>query len=142
MAGGVVTYEVGGQQHVAFASGNVSRNAFGALGLPTVVVMSLNNGGSSAASARTSGSSSAPAGAPDLAKGRKLYSQVCTACHGPDGNLIANRKLGNLAERRDLTQTIRYIKDPNPPMPKLFPDLIDEQGVVDVAAYVHEELSR
>jgi alcohol dehydrogenase (cytochrome c) len=41
LAGGVVTYELGGKQYVAFASGNVSRSAFGSLGLPTVVVMAL-----------------------------------------------------------------------------------------------------
>ncbi|HTW38452.1 MAG TPA: PQQ-binding-like beta-propeller repeat protein [Steroidobacteraceae bacterium] len=41
LAGGVVTYEAGGRQYVAFASGNVSRSAFGSLGLPTVVVMAL-----------------------------------------------------------------------------------------------------
>jgi len=34
--------EIGGKQYVAFASGNVLRNTFGALGLPSVVVMSLN----------------------------------------------------------------------------------------------------
>ncbi len=41
LAGGVVTYERDGKQYVAFASGNVSRSAFGTLGLPTVVVMAV-----------------------------------------------------------------------------------------------------
>jgi alcohol dehydrogenase (cytochrome c) len=41
LAGGVVTYEARGKQYVAFASGNVSRSAFGALGLPSVVVVAL-----------------------------------------------------------------------------------------------------
>jgi alcohol dehydrogenase (cytochrome c) len=42
LAGGVVTYAVDGKQYVAFASGNISRSAFGALGLPSVVIMDLN----------------------------------------------------------------------------------------------------
>ncbi len=42
LAGGVVTYAVGSRQYVAFASGNVSRTAFGTLGLPSVVIMALN----------------------------------------------------------------------------------------------------
>mgnify|MGYP003352250714 CR=1 FL=1 len=42
LAGGVVTYEAGGRQYLAFADGNVSRNAFGALGLPSVVIMALD----------------------------------------------------------------------------------------------------
>ena len=54
MAGGVVTYEVGGKQYVAFASGNISRNAFGDLGLPSVVIMTLNADAARRASARGS----------------------------------------------------------------------------------------
>ena len=42
LAGGLVTYEAGGRQYVAFADGNISRNAFGALGMPSVVIMALN----------------------------------------------------------------------------------------------------
>jgi PQQ-dependent dehydrogenase (methanol/ethanol family) len=159
LAGGVVTYESGGKQLVAFASGNVSRNAFGALGVPSVVVMGLNaprmSGGGSAAGAGASSAvsqggpvagsaagSAAVTGAPNVANGRKLYNQICTSCHGPDGNLIADHKLRNLKERRDSASTVSYIKDPKAPMPKLFPDLINEQSVVDVAAYVRNELSR
>ena len=142
LAGGVVTYEVGGQQYVAFASGNVSRTAFGALGLPSVVIMALNAGHVPSAQARTTSSASAPAGVANLASGRRLYSQVCVTCHGPDGNLIADHKLSNLKTHRDQAATITYIKDPKPPMPKLYPDLLNEQNVVDVAAYLHEELGR
>jgi mono/diheme cytochrome c family protein len=89
--------------------------------------------------------SSAPAGgagAPNVANGWKLYSQVCISCHGPDGNMIADHKLGNLKARRDFAATVGYIKDPKAPMPKLYPDLIDEQSVVDVTTFVREELTR
>jgi mono/diheme cytochrome c family protein len=134
LAGGVVTYEVGGKQHVAFASGNVSRTAFGALGLPSVVIMALNAGQGPSARARATSSASAPAGAANLASGRKLYSQVCVTCHGPDGNLIADRKLSNLKARRDHSATITYIKDTKAPMPKMYPDLLSEQNG-DVTAF-------
>jgi alcohol dehydrogenase (cytochrome c) len=142
MAGGVITYETGGNQYVAFAAGNISRNAFGDLGFPSVVIMSLNPSvapqkldvtGSVAAN-------SGPAGAPSLANGRTLYSQICMSCHGSDGNMLADHKLQNLRPRRDLAATIAYIKEPKAPMPKLFPDLISEQSVIDVAHYLHEEL--
>ncbi len=156
LAGGVVTYEVGGKQYVAFASGNVSRMAFGALGLPSVVVMALNAGhtasggapakplpsAASGADAPTKPIPGGAAGPANLAGGRRLYSQICTACHGPDGNLIADHKLSNLKARLDRAATIRYIKDPKPPMPRMYPDLLTEQNVVDVAAYLHEELAR
>jgi len=41
------------------------------------------------------------------------------------------------------TDELSYpFKDPKPPMPKLCPDLLTEQNVVGVAAYLHEELER
>jgi alcohol dehydrogenase (cytochrome c) len=133
MAGGVVTYEAKGKQYVAFASGNVSRSAFGALGIPSVVVMALN---------AKPGAGAAQAFAPANASGRKLYSQVCVSCHGTDGNMIADHKLSDLASRRDLAATVAYLKDPKPPMPKIYPDLLNEQNVQDLATYLHQELSR
>jgi alcohol dehydrogenase (cytochrome c) len=87
-------------------------------------------------------SSSATGGRANLASGRKLYGQICVSCHGPDGNMIADHKLSTLKTRRDRAATIGYIKDPKPPMPKLYPDLLTEQNVADVAAYVHEDLAR
>jgi PQQ-dependent dehydrogenase (methanol/ethanol family) len=131
LAGGVVTYESNGRQFVAFASGNVSRNAFGALGLPSVVVMALNP--------KSLATAQAAAGVP-AANGRRLYSQVCVACHGPDGNLIPDHKLANLAARRDLASTIAYLKDPKLPMPRLYPDLLTEQSLAEVAQYLFEQL--
>jgi mono/diheme cytochrome c family protein len=130
LAGGVVTYELNGRQYLAIASGNVSRNAFGALGVPSVLIMALNP-------------SSLPKSAvvTGAASGRKLYSQICVSCHGPDGNLIADHKLSTLKSRRDQASTIRFIKDPKAPMPKLYPDLITEQNVADVAAYIRDDLA-
>jgi PQQ-dependent dehydrogenase (methanol/ethanol family) len=143
MAGGVVTYEQGGRQYLAFAAGNISRNAFGDLGLPSVVVMTLNPERRTAIPAtptRAVAAAAGSAGAPSIAAGRRLYSQVCVACHGPDGNMIADHKLANLAARRDLASTIAYVKDPKAPMPKMFPDLLGEQSIIDVAQFIHEEL--
>jgi alcohol dehydrogenase (cytochrome c) len=137
LAGGVVTYDIGGTQYVAFASGNVSRTAFGALGVPSVVVMALNGSRSGRTAQRGPGTSAAAA---SVASGRKLYNQVCVSCHGADGNLIADHKLSNLKARLGRAATIRFIKDPKPPMPKLYPDLLSDQSVADVATYVHDEL--
>jgi mono/diheme cytochrome c family protein len=82
------------------------------------------------------------AAATSIARGRKLYTQVCVSCHGPEGNLIADHKLSTLAARRDLPAIIGYIEDPKAPMPKLYPDLLSEQNVTDVATYVRQELAR
>lgn len=164
LAGGVVTYEAAGRQYVAFASGNVSRLAFGALGLPSVVVMAIGGKSANAAPAasapgagpaatavgdqppaagrsRPRGSAQTADASTPLARGSKLYAQVCTTCHGRNGNFVAGHELSTLRQRRDLDSTIRYLKDPKPPMPKLYPDLLDEQAVVDVATYVQQEIA-
>jgi len=143
LAGGLVTYEAAGRQYVAFADGNVSRNAFGALGLPSVVIMALNpkslptagNGAAAAAKPPSNGA----AGAPDLAAGRRLYSQVCVACHGPDGSLVADHKLSVAVARQGRAATIAYIKNPKLPMPKMYPDLINDQSVIDVTDYLYQQ---
>ena len=133
MAGGVVTYEAGGRQYVAFAAGNISRNAFGDMGMPSVVIMTLDP--AAPATALNVVGARGAAG-----NGARLFGQVCQSCHGADGNMIADHKLQNLKARRDLAATIAYIKDPKAPMPKLFPDLLDEKSVIDIATWVHEEL--
>jgi len=140
LAGAVTTYEAGGKQYVAFNSGNISRNAFGDVGIPSVVIMTLNPQTRTTA-ATPAASSSGPAGAPSSKNGHTLYTQVCASCHGPDGDLIPDHKLSSLKKRRDSASTIAYIKDPKAPMPKLYPDLINEQSVVDVAAYVRDDLA-
>jgi PQQ-dependent dehydrogenase (methanol/ethanol family) len=132
MAGGVVTYELAGQQYIAFASGNISRNAFGDLGIPSVVIMTLN----------AKSVPATPASSANVMSGQTLYSQVCVSCHGPNGDMIADHPLSTLKARRDAAATISYIKDPKAPMPKLYPQLIDEQSVVNVAEYVRQELAR
>jgi alcohol dehydrogenase (cytochrome c) len=132
LAGGVVTYEIAGRQYIAVASGNVSRNTFGVLGLPSIVILSLNGkSGDMSVSAP-----SAPAGVPDASRGRELYMQICASCHGSDGDMIADHKLSTLKARRDRESVIAFIKNPQPPMPKMYPDVLSEQDVVDVSAYV------
>ena len=47
VAGGVITYAVGGKQYVAATSGNISRTTFKTSGSPTLVILSLGVQGSS-----------------------------------------------------------------------------------------------
>jgi alcohol dehydrogenase (cytochrome c) len=137
MAGGVVTYELGGKQYVAFAAGNISRNAFGDVGVPSVIIMTLNP----TAPARALDATKGPA-VTGIANGRRLYSQVCASCHGTDGNFIADKKLGTLAKRMDMAGVSAAIKNPKAPMPKLYPELINEQSVTDVTRFLFEELQK
>ncbi len=44
--------------------------------------------------------------------------------------------LKNEGTRKDLQQAIEWIKNPQPPMPKLYPSTLSAQDVRDVASYV------
>ena len=142
LAGGVVTYEAAGKQYVAFASGNVSRTAFGALGLPSVVVMALKTGTPAEGSPTIASSTPVAGGVASTVGGGRIYSQVCASCHGPDGNLIADHKLRERVPQLGPAATLSFIKDPKAPMPKLYPALLTEQNVIDVAAYLQQTFGR
>jgi alcohol dehydrogenase (cytochrome c) len=135
LAGGVVTYEIGGTQYVAFASGNVSRVTFGELGLPAVIIMALGGKGASPEAAdRQAGT----VGAANPDHGHALFAQVCATCHGTGGNLIEGHNLATLRNRRSLESTLAFIKAPVAPMPKLYPATLNDQDVIDLAAYLQQ----
>ena len=86
----------------------------------------------------------APAGAPestalagDSVHGKAIFAQNCAACHGAGGakggvgpSLLGEKKT------KDLHAAIAWIKNPQAPMPKLYPSPLGEKDVADVAAYV------
>ncbi len=120
LAGGVITYGINGHQFVAVAAGNVSRTAFGALGKPSVIIMTIDDADSTTSSGAAT------------ERGKVLYSRNCTACHGPSGNAVTNHDLHGLTRQH----VIETLKAPKLPMPKMFPGLLDEQDLSDLAEYV------
>jgi mono/diheme cytochrome c family protein len=76
------------------------------------------------------------AGTANVERGHALFANVCSTCHGARGNLIEGHNLATLRERRTLESTVAFIKAPVAPMPKLFPSNLNEQDVVDLAAYL------
>jgi mono/diheme cytochrome c family protein len=73
----------------------------------------------------------------DPVRGKQIYSATCAACHGPTGTEgDIGPSLKNENKRKDYAQTIAWIKNPDPPMRKLYPAPLDEHAVDDVAAYV------
>jgi alcohol dehydrogenase (cytochrome c) len=135
LAGAVVTYEIGGTQYVAFASGNVSRVTFGELGLPSVMIMAL---GAKEGVTHSAVQQGAPVGAPNPGHGHTLYNQVCSTCHGAGGDLIEGHNLATVRDSRNLESTVAFIKAPVAPMPKLYPLTLTDQDVLDVAAYLRQ----
>lgn len=70
-------------------------------------------------------------------RGAELFAKNCLVCH--NSSAAAARigpSLVNEGRKRTLAQIIRAIEEPDPPMPKLYPGLLSEQDVTDIAAYV------
>jgi mono/diheme cytochrome c family protein len=100
---------------------------------------------SSTTTTTTSGATSAPAAttgamsvAPgDAAHGKTIFGARCATCHGAGGEGGGvGPSLKNEKSRKNFDKTVAWIKNPQPPMPKLFPDPLSAKDVDDVAAYV------
>lgn len=152
VAGGVVTYLVGGKQYVATTSGNLSRSgAFPmAMGSPKLVVMSLDvpegkprkvilpevsaRGPATPQSGHGVVASIDPAKTASTDPGKKVFRQICSACHGSQGEGGVGANLQT--SKRNLAGVIAYIKNPTGTMPKLYPSPLSDPDVANVAAYV------
>lgn len=135
LAGGIITYMRGGGQYVAFVAGNVGRLTFGDAGSPTLHIYALGAAGKPAAAAAAA-KPAGKAGAPDLAAGRIMYATVCASCHGGSGEGAMGPALTDVEERLGQARIVEWIKNPSDKMPKLYPSMLSEQAVVDVAAYL------
>jgi mono/diheme cytochrome c family protein len=73
----------------------------------------------------------------DTAHGKQVFTQNCTSCHGATGREggIGPSLKGEKSRKND-SQTMAWIKNPQPPMPKLYPSVLNDKDVADVAAYV------
>jgi mono/diheme cytochrome c family protein len=90
-------------------------------------------GATSAGSASTASKASGTAQG-DAGHGKTVFAKNCAQCHAAEGGI--GPALKNEKSRKNYAQTVAWIKNPQPPMPKLFPDVIGEKDVADVAAYV------
>jgi alcohol dehydrogenase (cytochrome c) len=70
--------------------------------------------------------------------GARLFAAHCSVCHGPTGTEegMPAPSLRYESARMNFQTTVSWIQDPEPPMPKLYPGVLSERDVHDVAAYV------
>jgi alcohol dehydrogenase (cytochrome c) len=142
VAGGVVTYLVAGKQYVATTSGNVSRLTFQTAGTPRLIVMAVDvlegnprmmvalpevNARGLVADAAESGAEA----------GQQQYEQFCAGCHGTRGEGGGGGPSLTIdSARKRIEAIIAFVKNPNPPMPKLHPSPLDDAEVTAVSEYV------
>ncbi len=72
-----------------------------------------------------------------LAQGKQLFAQNCAGCHGAQGTGLVGPSLLNWKSTMTSVKTIELIKNPKAPMPKLYPAILSESEVADIAAYLH-----
>jgi mono/diheme cytochrome c family protein len=73
----------------------------------------------------------------DPAHGKEIFTKNCSSCHGATGNEGGvGPSLKNEKSRKNTAAAIAWIKNPKPPMPKLYPSPLSDRDVADVAAYV------
>lgn len=71
-----------------------------------------------------------------VSHGAEVFAANCVACHGAAGVGGAGPSLRGESQRKNLEAIVAWIKQPVPPMPKLYPVPLSEHDVEEVAAYV------
>jgi mono/diheme cytochrome c family protein len=70
-------------------------------------------------------------------RGADVFRANCAVCHTATGAAAGvGPALTNEKQRKTYDQTVAWIEQPDPPMPKLYPAQLSEKDVQDVAAYV------
>lgn len=98
-----------------------------------------NSASATAAPAETAGAAMNMGGAAmgNPTHGEQIFTQNCASCHGAAGaGGGIGPSLKGEKSRKDYAAAIAWIKNPQPPMPKLYPSPLSESDVNDVAAYV------
>lgn len=75
---------------------------------------------------------------PNADRGAQLYAANCASCHGAQGQGGFGPSLHNERSRKDLDAAAAWIKNPAPPMPKLYPSPLSDHDVEDVAAFIEK----
>jgi mono/diheme cytochrome c family protein len=73
----------------------------------------------------------------DRGRGAALFAKNCLVCHGSTAESTRiGSSLAGEGRKKTLGQIVEAIKEPDPPMPKLYPGTLSEPDVLDIAAYV------
>ena len=130
LSGGMITYDQGGRQYVAFTSGNVSRTLFGATGRPSIVLMALSEASVKAAQNNAS---------TIIERGESAYLTSCSICHGVGGDQWNKVDIKSAKQKMTLDELIAFIKNPREPMPRVYSEPLsaaDERSIREIATFI------
>jgi alcohol dehydrogenase (cytochrome c) len=135
MNGGIVTYEKGGRQLIAVTSGSTSRSGLGNSGMPTLTIFALADDTPPVHRVRVAVDPLRGRLAKLDAHGRgeAMFGQFCSTCHAPD----ASGGIGpDLRVYKEPAVIAGFIRSPVAPMPKLYPGVLTEQDIDEIADFV------
>jgi mono/diheme cytochrome c family protein len=72
----------------------------------------------------------------DSVHGKQIFAQDCASCHGAAGAGGMGPSLKNEHIRKDQEAAAAWIKKPAPPMPTLYPSVLNDKDVRDVASFI------
>jgi alcohol dehydrogenase (cytochrome c) len=135
--GGIVTYDRKGTQYVAVTSGSTSRSGLGNSGMPTLTIFALGDANTATRRTRVKIDPLRDklARLDPKARGDFMFGQFCSTCHAPDGSGGIGPDLRTL---KDPVTIGAVIKAPLPPMPRLYPGVLTDDDIADIAAYVSQ----
>jgi alcohol dehydrogenase (cytochrome c) len=158
LAGGVITYEVDGRQYIAYTAGGVVRGNFVKDVIePKVVIAALAPPGTLARRSVVRRviepelePNPPPAAGGDPAQGdpargdaayvhgAALYANLCTLCHGPQGEGFTGPRLKGVSQRADPRPVAAIIRDPGAGMARFYPGVLSDRDVADLALFIEE----
>jgi mono/diheme cytochrome c family protein len=116
----------------AMAGRFVALMGFIALAAVSTAGCAHSSGGAAASSATAT-----PPVIGNESRGADVFRANCAVCHTAKGAAAGvGPSLEREKQRKNYNQTVAWIEQPDPPMPKLYPAPLSERDVDDVAAYV------
>jgi alcohol dehydrogenase (cytochrome c) len=129
---GLISYEVKGEQYVAAAIGGPTENPSTVAGPLRVSIFSLHGSKTPEIVKLARVQPEIPGQPPSAA----MYVQACTQCHGVDGSGGSAPPLIRQSQLADPQLLKRFLKTVPPPMPRLYPGVLEEKDVELIAEYL------
>lgn len=131
---GLISYSVGGVQYVAANVGGPTENPSTVAGPLRVVVYSVFGSPSPTVTLPRSGVEATPGNTP----GSTLFGQACAQCHGEQGEGVSAPPITRQSQLADPALLKQFLASVPPPMPRLYPGVLDDDDVATLAKFLGE----
>lgn len=133
---GLISYAVDGTQYVAGAVGGVTLLARGVGGALKVKVLSLQGSDTP----KTTSFDRLPTQMTGPESAFELYARVCAPCHGGNGKGRGYPAINRMTPVGDPEVLKRYLANVPPPMPVLYPGLLTDDEVAQIAGFLKAKI--